>query len=403
MSSNEWKKMNLGDFITFQRGFDLPESERRPGQIPVVSSSGVFFRHNKIGVRGPGVITGRYGTIGKVFFIKEDYWPLNTTLFVKDFHGNDPLFVSYFLKTLDFSSCSDKSSVPGVNRNDLHNLPISVPPLPTQHAIARILGSLDDKIELNRQMNETLEAMARAIFQSWFVDFDPVRAKADGRDTGLPPEISALFPDGFEEIDGRKVPRGWGVGTLDEIAENIRRPTNPDQVDPATPYIGLEHMPQHSIALCAWGSASTVGSGKFAFRKNEFLFGKLRPYFHKVGIAPVDGVCSTDILIINPKNDLWASYVVCCLSSNEFVEFATQGSDGTKMPRSSWSAMKKYPIIIPTKDIVGKFNSSILPLFEKINANIHESRTLAHIRDSLLPKLMSGEIRIDNDQVPKVM
>jgi len=285
-----------------------------------------------------------------------------------------------------------------LTRGILDDLLIPLPPLLTQHAIARILGTLDDKIELNRQMNATLEAMARAIFQSWFVDFDPVRAKAEGRQpAGMDAATAALFPSEFEEVDGREVPRGWGVETLDEIAENIRRPINPDQVDPDTPYIGLEHMPQRSIALCEWGSASTVESGKFAFRKNEFLFGKLRPYFHKVGIAPVDGVCSTDILIINPKNDSWASYVMCCISSNEFVEFANQGSDGTKMPRSSWSAMKKYQIVIPSKDIIVRFNSSILPLFENINANIHESRTLAQIRDALLPKLMSGEIRIDNN------
>ena len=188
------------------------------------------------------------------------------------------------------------------------------------------------------------------------------------------------------------MPKGAGGGTLDEIAENIRRPINPDQVDPNTPYIGLEHMPQHSIALSDWGSASGVESGKFQFNKGDFLFGKLRPYFHKVGIAPVDGVCSTDILVINPKKESCASYVICCISSNEFVEFANQGSDGTKMPRSSWTAMKKYPIIIPQESIAAVFNTQLQPLFEKINANIHEACTLAQIRDTLLPKLMTGEI-----------
>lgn len=116
-----------------------------------------------------------------MFFIEKDFWPLNTTLFVKDFKGNDPLFVSYLLRTIDFASCSDKSSVPGVNRNHLHGLSVRVPRPSEQKAIAHILGTLDDKIELNRRMNETLEAMARALFKSWFVDFEPVRAKMEGR------------------------------------------------------------------------------------------------------------------------------------------------------------------------------------------------------------------------------
>ncbi len=278
---------------------------------------------------------------------------------------------------------------------DVPNFELSIPSLSIQRHIAHILGSLDDKIELNRQMNETLEAMARAIFKSWFVDFDPVRAKAEGRQpAGMDAATAALFPDGFEEIDGREVPMGWEVAMLGDVAENIRRPTTPHKVSPETPYIGLEHMPQHSIALNDCGLASDVESGKFGFRRNEFLFGKLRPYFHKVGIAPVDGVCSTDILVINPKKDSWYSYVICAISTDDFIEYTNLGSDGTKMPRTNWSTMEKFTISIPPKPIVNEFNSRISSVFEKIIANIHESRTLGQIRDALLPKLMCGEISL---------
>jgi type I restriction enzyme S subunit len=264
-----------------------------------------------------------------------------------------------------------------------------------QDRVANILGSLDDKIELNRQMNETLEAIGRAIFQSWFVDFDPVRAKAEGCDTGLPADVAALFPDGFVIIDGRELPIGWRIGTLGDIAENIRRPINPTQIDPETPYIGLEHMPQHSIALCEWGEAASVDSGKFQFKINEFLFGKLRPYFHKVGVAPVAGVCSTDILVIVPKFESWASFILCCISSDDFVEFANRDSDGTKMPRTNWSSLERFAVVIPPDTILNKFNSSTYLLFKKIVENIHQSRTLAQIRDALLPKLMSGQLNVN--------
>src|SRR5882724_4701778 len=153
--ANEWEGIPLGELITLQRGFDLPSQDRKPGKVPIVSSSGISDYHSEVGVKGPGVVTGRYGTIGQVFLIKEDYWPLNTTLWVKDFHGNDPQFASYLLRTVDFRSCSDKSSVPGVNRNDLHQIPVLRPPLAEQKGISAMLGALDDKIELNRRMNAT--------------------------------------------------------------------------------------------------------------------------------------------------------------------------------------------------------------------------------------------------------
>lgn len=142
---NNWKKCALGDAITLQRGFDLPKYNRSPGKVPIISSSGTSDYHSEAKVNAPGVVTGRYGTIGQVFYIEEDFWPLNTTLYVKDFKGNDPLFISYFLRTIDFESCSDKSSVPGVNRNDLHRIKILLPPPDEQKAIAHILSTLDDK------------------------------------------------------------------------------------------------------------------------------------------------------------------------------------------------------------------------------------------------------------------
>lgn len=138
-----WKEIPLGDVLKLQRGFDLPHTKRQPGDIPVVSSSGISGQHSEAKVKSPGVVTGRYGTIGEVFFVSEDFWPLNTTLFVKDFKGNNPLFISFILRTIDFKSCSDKSSVPGVNRNDLHNIEVKLPPLPEQEAIAQSLSDVD--------------------------------------------------------------------------------------------------------------------------------------------------------------------------------------------------------------------------------------------------------------------
>ena len=193
--ASEWRDLSLGEVIELKRGYDLPQKERIRGAFPLVSSSGVTDHHGSAMAKGPGVVTGRYGTLGKVFFVREDFWPLNTTLYVRDFKGNDPRFISYFLSTLDFLSYSDKAAVPGLNRNHLHQARVRVPADVTeQRAIAHILGGLDDKIELNRRRNQTLEAMARALFQDWFVDFGPVRAKREGREPYLPAYLWQLFP-----------------------------------------------------------------------------------------------------------------------------------------------------------------------------------------------------------------
>ena len=249
---NEWRELTLGEVLELKRGYDLPRRQRSAGSVPLVSSSGISDYHAEAKVKGPGVITGRYGTLGKVYFVTEDFWPLNTTLYVRDFKGNDPRFIAYFLRSLDFSACSDKAAVPGLNRNHLHEAAVRVPPLTEQRAIAHILGTLDDKIELNRRMNQTLEEMARALFKSWFVDFDPVRAKAalrqhafphhatrDAEPTGnssattrewtvdrscdyldsMDQQIVDRFPDRLLQSELGEIPEGWKVKTLGDISQ----------------------------------------------------------------------------------------------------------------------------------------------------------------------------------------
>ena len=151
--SAAWKSESVGNVATLQRGFDLPSRLRKPGKVPIITSSGRAFSHNEARVKGPGVVTGRYGTIGEVFFVQEDFWPLNTTLYVRDFHGNNPRFISYLLRTIDFKTHSGKSGVPGVNRNDLHEIDVPLPPtLDEQEAIAEALSDVDALIESLEQL-----------------------------------------------------------------------------------------------------------------------------------------------------------------------------------------------------------------------------------------------------------
>ena len=282
-----------------------------------------------------------------------------------------------------------------LNSDELKALDIVLPACPEQQrAIARIFGTLDDKIELNRRMNETLEAVARALFKDWFVDFGPVRAKAEGRGPVLPQSLADLFPARLVHSELGEIPEGWEMGTLDDVAEHRRRSVRSSQIDPETPYIALEHMPKRCIALSKWTTSERVESNKFHFKQGDILFGKLRPYFHKVGVAPTDGICSTDIVVIRPKQRMSFGFALGHVSSLEFVNYTDAGSMGTRMPRTNWNEMARYRIVLPPASIAKSFDTLIRSLVDRIIANIHESRTLASERDALLPKLASGELSV---------
>ncbi|MDE2916654.1 MAG: hypothetical protein OXM00_05450 [Paracoccaceae bacterium] len=209
-------------------------------------------------------------------------------------------------------------------------------------------------------------------------------------------EVADLFPDCFVDSELGPIPEGWEVGCIADIAVAPRHSVDPAGLHGETPYIGLEHMPRHSIALTEWESARKVTSNKSVFNKGEILFGKLRPYFHKVGIAPVNGVCSTDIVVIASQPLEWSAFVLACVSSTEFVSYTDKTSTGTKMPRASWENMGAYPLCLPTRQVAQAFQDITQPHLDRIVANIDQSRTLTALRDTLLPELISGEIRTSN-------
>lgn len=347
------------------------------------------------------VLISMIGTVGEPCLIKEDpdFAIKNIGLF-KTKSESDGKWLYYFLRSKDAQQSIREQSRGTTQQyiplGALRNFPILVAENPEeQHAITSVLGALDDKIELNRRMNATLESMARALFQSWFIDFDPVRAKLDNRHpTGMDAETAALFPDHLENSDIGHIPKGWSPGKIADVGTNPRRSIQPNDIEASTPYIALEHMPRRSIALGDCNDSSIVASGKSAFKKGEILFGKLRPYFHKVGVAPFDGVCSTDILVLAPKSREWFGFLLGHASSDELIQFADLASTGTKMPRTSWSDLSSFKVALPPKPIAAAFTDVMQPMLDHIHANLRESRTLATLRDTLLPKLLSGELSV---------
>ena len=293
-----------------------------------------------------------------------------------------PRFLFYFFNTpvsrgqIDLKATG--TTVLGIRQPDLRELPIIVPPLPTQCKIAAVLSAYDDLIENNTRRIKILEGMAQTLYREWFVHF-----RFLGHENVAMVE-SPLGP----------IPQGWEIGKLGDLAESIRRNVKPSDVDQVTPYFGLAHLPRKSIALADWDYVDSIDSVKLSFKKGEILFGKIRPYFHKVGVAPLDGICSSDAIVIRPKGDEWFAITLACVSSEQFIAYATATSQGSKMPRSDWNVLVKYPILLPPDQITQCFSSFTCEVVDKIQNLIFQNKNLCQTRGLLLPKLISGEIDV---------
>ena len=409
---DSWIKTTIGEQATLQRGIDITKAEQRDGNVPVVSSGGISSYHDTAAVNGPGVVLGRKGVVGSVFFIDEDYWPHDTSLWVKDFHGNYPRFVYYFFKSVapQIAQLDVGSANPTLNRNHVHPMEVLWPPLSEQKRIAEVLGALDDKVELNRRMNASLEATARALFQSWFVDFDPVRAKLDGRTpSGMDPATATLFPDSFEEYPLGHIPKGWRVGTIERATSLIidYRGRTPKKM-------GSDWSPKGIPAV----SAKNVKGGRLV-RPDTFNFVSEELYerWMKYMLALGDILMTSEA----PLGELYylALDARYCLSQRIFAlranpaacdstylyywlespacqsEIVNRGT-GTTVEGIRQSELRQVSVLLPPLPIQKAAARFLGAWTEQIHRNEEQSRTLATIRDTLLPKLLSGELSLQD-------
>lgn len=301
----------------------------------------------------------------------------------------DPLYYFYYFSSErghnHVLSMCEQTAAATIRGSDLQQLEVPFPPVSEQRGISQTLFALDRKIEHNSQINKSCERLASLIFKKWFVDFE------------FPNEEGKPFKssDG-EMIDSElgKIPKGWKIGEVGDIATNYVNIIHPPNVSPSTLYVGLEHITRKSLAMIDYGVATDVTSNKFRFREKDILFGKLRPYFHKVSIANDDGICSTDILVISPKESLWYGFTIMHVSSTELVNYADSMSTGTKMPRTNWVDISHYRIALPPEKIAEQFNDLLAPLFELMMCNVRQSRLLTSLKTKLLPKLLSGQISV---------
>jgi len=406
---HSWPISSIGEQATLQRGFDITRKEQREGNYPVISSGGVSSYHDEPKVKGPGVVLGRKGVVGSVYYQHSDFWPHDTTLWVKDFHGNHERFVYYFFRSIaDRLAALDVGSAnPTLNRNHVHPIQVPWPPRSAQQQIVEVLGSLDDKIELNRQMNETLEAMAQAIFRDWFVDFGPTRRKIAGAsdpveimgglvtDAERAQQLAGLFPAKFGD-DG--LPEGWESKGLDDIADFLNGLAL--QKYPATD--DGQSLPVIKIAELRGGitpksgRASKAVPEKYIIKDGDFLFswsGSLLAKFWTGG----EGALNQHLFKVTSNHfprwfyALWVQHHMPAFQHIAASKATTMGH----IQRSHLSAANA---VCPPPGAIHAMGLIIDPMISRTIQNELESRTLAATRDLLLPKLMTGEIRIQGAQ-----
>ena len=368
-----WKIDELGEFVTLKRGYDLPQQKRKNGEIPIFSSSGVTGTHNEAMVEAPGVITGRYGTIGEVFFAETSFWPLNTTLYVENFHENDEKFVYYFLKTLEWKKFASASAVPGINRNTVHKEIVRFPDFETQQKIASVLSTIDKKIAVNKAINDNLEQQAATYFQELFINnANPMWQISTISDLGT--VVGGSTPSKTKP----KYYTNNGIAWITPKDLSINKSKF------------ISHGENDITELGLKNSSATV------MPKGTVLFSSRAPIGY-IAIASNEVTTNQGFKSVIPYSEIGTAFVYFFLKhSLPVIESAASGSTFKEI---SGSAMKNIPAIIPDRNTLDQFNSFCAPIFAQQKILEEQNHSLAMLRDSLLPKLMSGAIDIASIQL----
>ncbi len=378
-----WRDCRLGDVLTLKRGHDLPGDTRIEGDVPVVSSSGITGFHNEAKAQAPGVVTGRYGTIGEVFYLDQDYWPLNTSLYVIDFKGTRPRFAAYFLRNILKDYQSDKAAVPGVDRNVLHEIKVRAPDPTIQERIEATLTAYDDLMENNRRRMALLEESARLLYREWFVHL--------------------RYPERMKDEGGRMnngVPQGWAVKPLQEVAEFRLGKMLDEKKNRGEP------LPYLANVNLRWGEFDLTNLREMRFEEHELeTFGlKFGDIVMCEGGEP--GRCAIwkdqmpgmmfqkAIHRIRCRENMGAEYLYQNLRHQaESGHFATLFTGATikHFPREK---LAKVTVVVPPKRLLDLFTSFARPVETQLAHLEAANRRAKEARDLLLPRLMSGEIEV---------
>jgi len=368
MVPNGWKHTNLGNVAELQRGFDLPSSKRINGDIPIISSGGISGYHNEFKVKPPGIVTGRYGSIGKVFFIEENFWPLNTSLWVKNFHGNDPLFIYYLLSSFDFKKFSDKTGVPGVNRNDLHVVKVHVPPIIEQRAIAKTLSTWDKAINITEELIDNSKQQKIALMQQLLTGKNRFGRYNDDWKTV---RLGTLLIEGKERNKFNDVSRVLSV-------------TN------HSGFVLPEEQFSKRVASKDVSNYKIIRHGQFGYnpsRLNVGSFARLDSY--SVGVlSPMYVIFSIDELKLD------SAYFLHWMSSNEAKQRVLGSTQGSVRDSVKYDALSRFPFNLPPLEEQQEIAFVLTNVDKEIELLQQQLSTLKQEKKALMQQLLTGKRRI---------
>lgn len=375
--ARHWNIRQLQDLVFFQRGYDITQAQQTHGPYPVISSSGITSYHNEFKASGPGIVIGRKGTLGSVHFSESDYWPHDTTLWSKDLKGNDPKFVYYYLRTIDFKRFNVGNSNPTLNRNHIHDLPTAIPPLAVQIRIAEVLSAYDDLIENNLRRMALLEEGAQQLFREWFVRLQ--------------------FPGHEHTRIANGGPSGWGrVPATEAMQVN---PTTHLSAEDEHWYVEMSDLLPDSMVI--QHVTKRGGRSGSKFQNGDTLLARITPCLENGKTAFVHfladdevGRGSTEFIVLRSKR-LTPEVVYCLARTYEFRENAIKsmvGSSGRQ--RVQESCFEKFLIWVPPQTLLNLFTKSARPMFQQIKGLHAQNQKLKAARDLLLPRLVNGEIAV---------
>lgn len=380
----KYKKVKLIDIIEFQRGKDLTKENMKNGKYPVVGSNGIIGYHNKYTTEKPSITIGRSGNVGRPFIYDGKSWSHNTTLYIKKFKSINPYYIYYLLKNLHLEEYGGGSTVPTLNRNDIHQQKVCIPEdLRYQNEVSNFFISIDKKINLNNKINDNLEQQAKLLYNYWFTQFD------FPDENGKPYRTSGGKMVWNEQLK-QDIPEGWEVKSLTEI---LQKNTDVFDYQSIQPAVDLSIMPSNSITISQLNSSNSFTTNLFTMKKGDILFGSIRPYLHKAGFAPCDGVVAGTVHSFRVKNSQDNNFALMTVSRDNFFNYAVNVSSGTKMPVVSSDSILDYKVPYNNK-IARRYNE--IPLIAIISSHIQENQKLISLRDWLLPMLMNGQATIED-------
>lgn len=364
----------LGDVVTFQRGHDLPKAQMVDGPYPVLGSNGIIGYHNRYTTTGPVIVVGRSGNVGYPFMVKSNAWAHNTSLYIKDFKGNDPIFIYYFLQTLNLAKFAGGSAVPTLNRNHINTIKVKIPKdVSVQQKIGSVLASFDEKISTNNKINDNLLQQARALYQAWFVDYVP--------------------------FNGVR-PSDWIDDTINGLAKEVicgKTPSTkaPEYYGNDIPFITIPDMHGNTYAVTTERYLSSYGAQsqhKKTLPRNSICVSCIGTA-GLVTLTAQESQTNQQINSIIPKEG-YSPYYIYLLMETLSVIINNLGQSGSTIVNLNKAQFGKIAVVIPSIETMKSFDEIVSPMFESILSNQKENIKLAELRDSLLPRLMSGKLDI---------